>query len=78
MTSNRFDPRRISAFLPPSYVQRLMLAAAMRDDGEIDEITDELAKQHPELVRPRGDVGRFVPRHCRSWPPLPAFGLEKS
>lgn len=50
----------LSTFLPPVYRMRLVLAASVRDHLEIDEITDELARQYPEKVRPRTDVGRFA------------------
>lgn len=49
----------VSAFLPPRYVQQLLLAAAARDWRAIDEITDELVAQYPELVRPRAADGGF-------------------
>jgi hypothetical protein len=49
---------RLSQLLPPLYVQRLLLAAALHNAAEIDCITDELAWTYPELVRSRADDSR--------------------
>lgn len=58
---------RISTFLPPLYAQRLARAAAARDDREIDAITDEIAKQRPDLVRPRAADGWFKSQNGGPW-----------
>lgn len=50
---------RVATFLPPLYVQRLVLAAEVHDAAEIDAITDELAEHYPELVRLRSARSRF-------------------
>lgn len=52
--------RQLAGLLPAGYAQRLAEAAARGDLQAVDEVTDELARRYPRLVRPRSDVGRFT------------------
>lgn len=52
--------RPLARLLPAGYPERLAEAAARRDHLAVDALTDELALRYPELVRPRGEVGRFT------------------
>lgn len=51
-----------ASLLPPRVVDALRRAAAARDHDRIDEITDEIARTRPDLVRRRSDGSRFESR----------------
>lgn len=48
--------RTLCTLLPPLFAQRLAEAAERGDRQVVDDITDELAKAYPKLVRPRSEV----------------------
>ena len=52
--------RKLCRLLPAGYPERLAEAAARRDHQAVDELTDELARRYPKLVRQRSEVGRFT------------------
>jgi hypothetical protein len=57
------DLNPISEFLPPQIRAALVLAAASRDSEAITALTDQAAKQYPELVLPRTTCRpEFTPR----------------
>lgn len=56
------EPHQCASLLPPRVVDALRRAAAARDHDRIDEITDEIARTRPDLVRRRSDGSRFESR----------------